>query len=432
MPEDIVGRLFGELAGTDLPVPASGAVIARGRQRRRRTRVRAALAVAAVVALVVAGASQLAGARTRTPPPATHARKSQSACQAAPDRALTAELAHPVPLGHQPIALSWNGAQAYAVVTANGFHGIAEENTATGAIVRHIDPLSARYFGGAGALTRNGDLIWVSYYDRPSGVTAGSSPVQMWSPLTGTVTELEPPGQDGVALSAPVLMLQYGKTAAWLQSDGRQREIVEANLGSGKVDVVARGYLSPPVFVGDALAWSAALTASGRSAHVVARSAIPFPSQQRIAVPVALRSAGASLMGLTPLPSWQGPIGLVASNAGATAYFSTNLTELFYSSAPSQPARLVLKITGDQGFTNGSLALGDGYLSWSTDSAATYVASTRSLAVATIANGSTDYGDVEGLGTYVLATRTATPKHGTAPVYLIRGSTIYGLSCARR
>ena len=433
MPDDIVGRLFGELAGAELPVPAPGAVVARGRQRRRRARARAALAVAAVTALVIAGATQLAGARTRTPAPSNHDSRTRSVCRAAPDRALEAELAHPVPVGEQVIALSWSGPLAYAVVTVAGFHGIAEENIATGAIVKRIYALPARYVSAAGAVTRDGDLIWVSHYSRPGGVSAGSTPVQMWSPRTGAVSVLEPAGQDGVALSAPVLYLQDTKLAAWLQTDGQKREIVTANLGTGKVDVVASGFLGPPVFVGDALVWSAARTARGYPAHLVTRYAIPFPAGRRMPIPAALRSAdGGVLMGSMPAGYWPTPIGLIASNGQATAYFSASLTELYYSPSPKQPARLVLRLPAEVAFSPGSLAVGDGYFAWSTDSAASYVASTRSLAAATITNGTTNYGDVDGLGGYVLAIRTATPKRGIPPVYLIRGPTIYGLSCARR
>lgn len=432
MPEDIVQRRFGGLATTDLPVPASTTVIARGRQRRRRTRATAALAVATVTALVIASASQLAGARTRTPAPAGHGKAPQTVCPAAPDPALAAELASRLPISRHVIALSPDGTLAYALVSVPGFHGIAEQRVDTGTIVRHIDQLPASDVTVTGALSAGGELIWSAGYSTPGDQGSGSTPMRMWSPRTGVAT-LEPGHQSGPALSAPVLYANAGKLAAWLQADGRKREIVEANLGTGAVHVVATGYLGPPVFAGDALVWSAASDASGEHAHPVAMNAGEFPAQQRIAVPPALRSASpGALMGPAQGGGWTTPIGLVASNSQAAAYFSASLTELFFSPALTRPARLVLRLTGGANFSPGSLALGGRYLAWSTDSGASYVASLSRLAVATVANGNTDYGSVEGLGGYVLATRTATPKRGTAPIYLLRGSTVYGLSCARR
>jgi hypothetical protein len=432
VPEDIVDRLFGELAGADLPVPARAAVIARGRQRRRRTRATAAVAAAAGTALVIAGASQLIGGPARTPALANHGKTPQTACAAAPDPTLTAELAARLPISRQVIALSADGTLAYSDVTVPGFHGIAEQRVDTGAIVRRIDALPDSYVRATGALSVGGELIWSSGYSTPGDQSSGSTPMRMWSPQTGVVT-LEPPRQSGAALSAPVLYASRGKLAAWLQAAGHKREIVEANLGTGAVDVVATGYLGPPVFAGNALVWSAASSASGDHAHLVAMNAGEFPVQQHIAVPPALRSASPGvLMGSAQGGSWSAPIGLVVSNSQAVAYFSASLTELFYSPALTQPARLVLRMTGDAAFSPRSLSLGDGYLAWSTDSAASYVASTSSLAVATIGNGNSDYGTVEGLGGYVLASTTSAPKRGTAAVSLIRGLTIEEMSCARR
>ena len=54
MPDDMpdrLDRLFGELATTELPVPAPAGVVARGRQRRRNGRIMASVAGLAVVAL---------------------------------------------------------------------------------------------------------------------------------------------------------------------------------------------------------------------------------------------------------------------------------------------------------------------------------------------------------------------------------------------
>jgi hypothetical protein len=430
VPEDFVGRLFGELAGADLPVPPAGAVIARGRQRRRRARVRAVLAVAAATALVVAGASQLAGARTRSPVPPSHRTTRHAVCQAAPDRALSAELAHRVDIGAQVIALSPDGTLAYGDVTVPGFHGIAEQRVGTGAIVRRIYQVPASDIRASGALSADGELIWTNEYnthgDQGSG---GSTAVLLWSPHTGKVRTLEPAGQSGAALSTPVLFANGGKLAAWLQTDGRRQEIVEANLGTGAIDVIAIGHLGPPVFAGDALVWSVAPGATAPASHLVAMAAGEFPARHYILVPRALRSAGpGALMGSSS--GYWTPYSLIASNGEATAYFSADLSQLFYSPSLTEPARLVLRLPANVFLSPGSLAVGAGYLTWSTDSAASYVASISSLAVATITNGTTEYGGVDGFGRYVLAESTPTPKHGTPKVSLISGSTIDGLVCA--
>jgi hypothetical protein len=430
VPEDIVGRLFGELAGADLPVPPTGAVIARGRQRRRRTRATAAVAAAAAVALVIAGVSQLAGARTRTPAPADHGRRPKAACTAVPDSELTAELAHRVDITAQVIALSPGGTLAYADVTVPGFHGIAEQRVGTGAIVQRIDQVPASDTRASGALSADGELIWTNEYnthgDQGSG---GSTAVRLWSPHTRKVRTLEPAGQSGTALSTPVLFANRGKLAAWLQTDGRRQEIVEANLGTGAVDVIAVGYLGPPVFAGDALVWSVAPSATAPASHLVAMAAGEFPARHYSAVPRALRSAGpGALMGSSS--GYWTRYSLIASNGEATAYFSADLSQLFYSPSLTEPARLVLRLPANVLFSPNSLAVGDGFLTWSTDSAASYVASISSLAVATITNGTTEYGSVDGFGGYVLVESTPTPKHGTPKVSLISGSTIDGLVCA--
>lgn len=64
-----LARRFGDLATTDLPVPASASVVARGRQRRRRRRVLAATATLAVAAVIGTAAGYIQHTATRAPSP---------------------------------------------------------------------------------------------------------------------------------------------------------------------------------------------------------------------------------------------------------------------------------------------------------------------------------------------------------------------------
>ena len=291
MPDDLLDRLFGELASADLPVPARSRVIARGRQRRRHARACAASAVAVAVA-VAAGVSQLPGSRPGSQPVQHHhGAPAAAVCQAAPDAALTAELAHASPLSSQagvwPLGVSPDGAVLYAETTVHGFHGIAAENLVTGAILTKIKALPASYTGAHGGLGPDGDVIWSSSYSTHGGQgNPGMTPVQLWSPRTGRTTTLEPAGQHGGALSAPVIFPATREFAAWEQQDGGKQEIVEADLASRATVVIATGYFGPPVFAGNALVWPVADHKGGPAASLAARDATSFPARQRIAVPL--------------------------------------------------------------------------------------------------------------------------------------------------
>ncbi len=433
MAKDVLDQLFGELATTQLPVPGRAGVIARGRQRRRRARGRVALGVAAVAGLAAVAASQLAGLDTVRPGPAVQPGRAARVCQAAPDPALTTALQHRLPIGSEVLAVSPDGSAAYTVLSTAGFHGIAEQSVATGAALTDVAGLPARGEPTAGAVAGNGDLIWFTGNTTPSGAAGPGTPMRLWSPATKAVTTLEPPGQRGIVLSFPVLAQPGDTLAAWAQADGSRRAIVEANLSTGAVAVIATGYVGPPLFIGRTLVWSIADTASGGPTRLVARSTAAFPARQQTAVPPVLRRVNPVVLG----GGWeslawpaQTAVSLIASYGGATAYFSASLTELFYSSAPSQPARLVLRLSGGS-FSPNSLSLGAGYLAWGTASAASYLASTTSLATVAITNGTTDYGSVQGAGDYVVTTSTRTPKRGAQAVAMISGSVIDGLTCAR-
>jgi len=434
MSDDTLDRLFGELANADIPVPARARVVARGLRRRRRARAQAATGAVAACALVVAGAIQLAGPRPGVRPILRPGTRPSAVCTAAPDAALNAQLRRLLPVSDQagvsPIALSQSGATEYVETTAGGFHGIAEESVRTGAILREVAALPATDTRAVGGLGLAGDLLWSASYPTHGGQgTAGTTPVRLWSARTGRTTTLEPSGQDGGALSAPVFFpAATHQYAAWEQTYGDEQEIVEANLLTGATVRIARGYLGPPVFVGDALAWPAASRKDGPATHVVARNDAAFPARQPIAVPPALDAAGrAALMGSSSYGSWPTPVGLIASDGGATAYYAGDLTELFYSPSPGQPARLVLQLHSGSMFAAGTPAVGPGYIGWTVNGDASYLASASSLAAARITTSGAEYSAgghvlVMGLGTKIQPVRN--------PFWLFSGSVVSTLKCA--
>ncbi len=175
--------------------------------------------------------------------------------------------------------------------------------------------------------------------------------------------------------------------------------------------MIARGPLLAPAFVGDALVWSAI-----PSGHVIAVRTDSLPQQVFVGVPAPLRAAGR--------------VSYIASARGQTAYFAAGLTELFYSPGPAVPARLVLRLQRGDTFGAGPPALGPGYLGWGTPSAASYVASTASLAAVMLTDGSTTYGDVQAAGSFVVAASSPDPKQGSWRLSMLRGATIAGLACA--
>jgi hypothetical protein len=429
MPDsDLLDRLFGELANTDVPVPGPVGVVARGRQRRRRARGRAVIAVAAVAAVAV-GVTQFP--RVYEGAPGSVSQQTQpTVCAAAPDAQLIGELGSALPASQQQsvsvIALSPNHQVMYLMTTTAGFHGVAAESVATGAISQKITTQPPNWNGAQGGLGPDGDVVFTmtdSYY----GSFAGTE-VVVWSPTpmpswmarrnSGQVVPLQLPRYDTNALSAPVIGGRFNQLIAWESPGGASptRHIVEANLLTGAIDVVATGYVGAPVFVGSDLVWPVASSASGPT-HLVAVSASTFPARQRVPVPLPLRKAGSATV--------------IASRGSATVYASPGLTKLFYSPSLSQPARQVLRLPPGNYLEPGGLAVGPGYLAWDTSAAASFVASTKSLAATTVTDGAATWGTVQGVGSDVFASRSAHPKSGPRSLYLLSGSVINGLTCAQ-
>jgi hypothetical protein len=302
------------------------------------------------------------------------------ACAAAPSKAVGAELRHELNVGPQrdvwPIALSPDGRVLYVETTTQGFHGIAEESTRTGTILRRVAKLPPQLIHAQGALGPDGDIVWVNTYKGGGQGEGRTSAAQMWSPRTG-LRALEPAGQSSEVLSVPVVSGTDDQHAAWEQADGARQEIIEADLVTGVADVIARGYVGPPVFVGSALVWPVAPNAAtayvpGRDpqspSRLVAVNAGTFPARGHVPLPPALRAANSQSQ--------------IASNGTEVAY--SDQTELFYSPSPAESARLLVRLHGFDTFTPGGLSFGAGYLSWETSPSGSYLATTTSFAVLTI------------------------------------------------
>ena len=445
MPDDTLERLFGELAGADLPVPPPAAVVARGRQRRRRARGKVIAAVAGTTALLGVAVGQLTGFHAAAQSPATRHGRPSAVCHARSDSALTAELGRALPItgqsGTVPITVSADGSTAYVLTTIGGFHGIAEESVATG-VTRKIASLPPYYHLVEGALGPDGELV--SAYTVMVPGTFLWSEVLVWSPEAGIQALLEPAGTHGLLVGTPVFSGRSNELVAWEQEDGTQLEIVEANLVTKTVDVIARGYVGPPVFVGNSLVWSVADGPGQLPTRLVARSAAEFPAQRETRIPAALRAVSQPVFGTAQPPG--GPpttgLGLVVSYGGATAYLSapaisSALTELYYSPAPSVPARLVLRLTGTSTFAPGSLVIGAGFLGWSVISASphvagtamTYMASTASLAAASI-RASTNFGGTQPPGRFAIVAINWDAQQGSPRLSVLSGATIKRLVCA--
>jgi hypothetical protein len=404
------------------------------------------LTAVAVVAVIAVGVTQLPRVRNA---PATVSQQI-GVCTAAPDAALNAELRHPLRASRQQsvsvIGLSPNHAVLYLMTTAAGFHGIAAESVATGAISQKRPQLGIppNFNGAQGGLGPNDEVVvrMAVGLDDPqrelwNGTVVVFSPRPIaWIGIGGVVVApLEPAGEHSEALSAPVFAGPDHELVAWESSgnvpwtdafDGPTRQIVEADLLTGVTDVIATGYVGAPVFVGDALVWPVASSAAGPS-HLVAASASTFPARQRVAVPVSLRKAGAGA--------------LLVSSGGAVAYASSDRTRVFYSPSLSQPARQVLRLPAGSQLSPGGLAsvgiapsgleVGPGYLAWNTSAGASYVASAKTLAATRITDGTATWGAVQGLGDYIFASRSGRPESVTSSLYLLNASVIHGLTCAR-
>ena len=133
-------------------------------------------------------------------------------------------------------------------------------------------------------------------------------------------------------------------------------------------------------------------------------------------------------MGSSAAGSWSVPVPLIASDGQATAFISQNLTQLFYSPSPSVPARIVLQLRGGNTFAAGAPAVGPGYLGWTVNGDASYLASASSLAAARITTFGLEFS--AGSRVFVMGYSGVKTQPARNPFHLFNGSVVSSLKCA--
>ncbi len=319
-------------------------------------------------------------------------------------RSLRAEL---VPLG-----VSATGRTAYVSAWTSRFSGVAALSLATGAlrpIQRFGDPATDQADGAWGGRW----LVWAQTYSLHS---LDAFAIFGWDSATGRLLRLGrsingPAGSPWPSPWHPPAV--SGQFAAWAQGYGPAGlvQIRLADLRTGRVTVIRHGHVQAPFFDGSLLVW---------------------PESDRPGSITALRAYDTAARGPAPLPPVLRAVrgtDFVAADGTRTAYFSPDLTGLFYSPAPDRPARVVLRLPAGTEFAN--LAMGPGVLAWTT-TAATYLAST---ATGSYAQVTPRYGyAVTGPGPAVLVSGAPASKaaHPILPLYVVGAAARDWPRCGQR
>ena len=307
-----------------------------------------------------------------------------------------------------PLGVAGEGGPAYVSAWTRGFSGVAELNLASGrlrGIQRFSDP-------GADQADGTSDGRWLVWEETYSLRNLDDFTVYSFDEATGRLRvlghSLDSPG--GVAWPspwhAPAVSARY---ASWAQGYGPDGlvEIRLANLATGQVRVIRKGHVQPPFFDGELVVWpesDSPGTLTALRAYNVARG-------REAALPPVLR----------PVRGTE----FVATDGIRTAYLSPDLTAMYYSPAPQQAARVVLKLPA--GVTFADLAIGRGTLAWTT-SRATYLASTQTGAYAQV---TPRYGYATGAGQIMLISDAPAAKaaHPTLALHVIRAGQLAWPAC---
>jgi hypothetical protein len=300
-----------------------------------------------------------------------------------------------------PLGISASGRSAYVSIWKRGFSGVAEMNLATGRLRRikaYADPAADQADGAASGNW----LVWDETYSLQS---LDKFSIYAFDSATGTVRRIghSLAGPSGAAWPspwhAPAVSRRY---AAWAQGygPGGLVEIRLANLATGRVIVIRKGHVQPPFFDGSLVVWPE----SDRPGAQTKLHAFSLLTGRPTRLPAVLRSVRGTEF--------------VATDGTRTAYFSPDLTRLFYSPAQGQRARMVLRLPAGQDFSQ--LAIEPGSLAWTTTSA-TYLASTTTGAYSRVTS---QYGYATGSGSVMLisdapgqkSTRPILPLHVVNPV----------------
>jgi hypothetical protein len=377
--------------------------------RRTTRRIRAALpAVIAMAVLALsacgAGAPHAAPAAHRDRAAGGRAADLLAFCARRPVAALRAALSRTV---HQslraevlPLGISADGRAAYVSTWGTGFAGVAEISLASGRL-RPILPFAHPAADQADGSSDGSWLVWEETYSLQS---LDDFTVYSFDSGTGMVRRLghSLAGPGGAVWPSPWhAPAVSGHYAAWAQGygPGGLVEIRLANLETGQVTVIRKGHTQPPFFDGSLVVWPE----SDSPGSQTTLHAFSLVTGEPAGLPAVLRAVHGTEF--------------VATDGTRTAYFSPDLTRLYYSPAQDQRARMVLALPVGVDFAD--LAIEPGSLAWTTTTA-TYLASTRTGAYSRV---TPQYGYATGSGSEVLisdapgqkTTRPILPLHVVNP-----------------
>ena len=345
------------------------------------------------VAIAVIASLPLTGCTAGTVPSAENGSAGPAVfCPIRPAIGVSAALSHAIAASLRaevvPLGISANGQTAYVSTWAPGFSGVAALNLASGT----LHPI--RRFGAPATEQADGAwggrwLVWAQTYSLQS---LDDFTVFGWDSATGRLVRLgrslrSPSGTSWPSpWHAPAVS---GDLAAWAQGygPGGLVEIRLANLRTGRVTVIRKGHVQSPFFDSKLVVWP---ESDLPGAQTTLRGYSPATGRI-VALPPVLRQVRGTDFAVT--------------DGTRTAYFSPDLTRLYYSPAPDVAARVVLALPPGADFSY--LAIGRGLLAWTTTQA-TYLASTRTGGYAQV---TPRYGfAVTGPGPAVLVSDAPTAK----------------------
>jgi hypothetical protein len=325
------------------------------------------------------------------PPPRDPPASWSVLCAAPPGPDLRADLRRAVPESLRakviPLGTAASGQDIYASVWTPQFAGVAAVDLATGGM-RKIQPFANRVTDQADGSSDGGWLVWEETYSLQS---LDDFTVYAWNPVTGRLLTLghSLAGRGGVPWPSPWHPPAVsGHWAAWAQGYGPDGEVEVqlADLATGQVRVIRTGHTQPPFFDRSLVVWPE----SDRPGAQTSLHAYSLVTGRAAELPPALRAVHGTEF--------------VVTDGTTTEYFSPDLTALYYSSAPGQRARIVLRLPIGVEFAD--LAMGTGWVAWTT-TAATYLAST---VTGTYTQVTPEYGIATGSGPYVMISDAASGK----------------------
>jgi hypothetical protein len=389
--------------------------------RAAAARARAGRWLAALTGLAVLAGPAAAGCSAeRSPGPAAAVSPKLASpklawsalCAAQPTPSLRAALDKTVARSRSgeviPLGLSADGQTAYVSTWAPGFSGVAALNLASGGIRKiqsYANPGADQADGASGGR-------WLVWEETVSLENLDNFTVYAWDSATGRLHtighSLDGPGR--VPWPSPWHPPAVsGDYAAWAQGygPGGEVEIRLADLATGQVRVIRQGHTQPPFFDGNLVVWPE----SDRPGAQTTLHAFSLATDRPAALPVVLRGVHGTEF--------------VVTDGVRTAYFSPDLTTLYYSPAPGRPGRAVLRLPANESFAD--LAIGPGTLAWTT-TVATYLASTR---IGSYVQVTPEYGDATGSGSGVLISDAATDKvaHPILPMHVISPASVTWPAC---